>query len=219
MKERDWTKVRPDSLAKWQEMFKEIYGEKDKRDYIPTDLLLHVEEEAAKIDEALRKEKNEEILVPLARLFCWFLSFCTSIGVDLEEAVFDKYQGICPYCGREENCLCITEEKKPSQWFRNPSAAVPATLDEWQIFFEKIYGRINKMNWQIQVWLHFHEELGESSRALRLKEKTKEEIADSFAWLIAFCNKQNIKLAKLVYGVYPGKCDRCGKERCQCPKV
>ncbi len=79
------------------------------------------------------------------------------------------------------------------------------------------------MIWQIQVWLHFHEEVGELSRAFRFKEKLeenlREEVADSIAWLIAFCNKSSIDLGELIWQVYPGKCDVCQAKKCQCPKV
>jgi NTP pyrophosphatase (non-canonical NTP hydrolase) len=212
---------RPVSLDGWQEMFAGIYTEKDERDYAPADLLLRVQEEAAKIDEGIRKENGPEINNALPHLFCWFLSFCNMVGIDIEEAVWEKYPAVCPYCGREENCMCITEEEKPSQWFKNYGGRIPTSLDDWQEMFRRIYGRINKATWLVQVWLHVHEELGELSREFRLEEisKTREEVADCFAWLMAFCNKLNIQLGAITWRVYPGVCSVCKKDKCQCPKV
>jgi NTP pyrophosphatase (non-canonical NTP hydrolase) len=215
-------KSRPRSLKEWQEMFKEIYQEKNERDYSPSDLLLHVEEEAAVIDEALRKEKLIDIHQPLARLMAWLFAFCNAMNIDLQETVWQKYQGICPYCGREENCMCITytDAEKPKEWYRNLQGKMPATFLEWQGMFEKIYGKINKMIWLIQVWLHFHEELGEVSRDFRLgNSKMKEEIADVFAWIVAFANKMKINLEEIIWEQYPGRCDVCGKEKCICSKT
>jgi NTP pyrophosphatase (non-canonical NTP hydrolase) len=214
--------LKPSSLKEWQEMFQKIYGEKNERDYSPADLLLHVEEEAALIDEALRKEKIDDIPQPFARLIAWLIAFCNMVGIDLEKMVWEKYQGICPYCGREENCMCITytDAQKPKEWYRNPKGKMPSTLNEWQRMFEKIYGKINKMMWLLQVWLHFHEELGELSRDFRLESlKIKEEIADVFAWIVAFANKMKVNLEEILWKQYPGRCDTCDKEKCVCPKV
>ncbi len=215
------TEEQPISLKKWQEMFKHIYGKKDRRDYTPLDLLLHIQEEAAKIDEGVRKEDKMEILNALPHLFCWLLSFCNMVEIELEEVVWEKYQEICPYCGKDKNCMCITEEAKPSEWFRNPDGEMPCSLGEWQEMFRRIYGRINKMAWLIQIWLHVHEELGEVSRAFRLGQSSeiKEELADSFAWLISFCNRLDVSLNEIAWKVYPGRCDVCGEEECQCSKV
>ena len=211
----------PVSLKEWQKMFADIFGKKNRKDYSAADLLLHIEESASKIDEGLRKEKKTEFITPLSRLFSWFLAFATEIEIDIEKTVWDKYQGICPYCGAKENCFCIALDTKPAEWIRNTEDGIPASLDEWQKMFKRIYGHINKMMWTLQIWLHFHEELGEISEAFRLgqSESLKEEVADAFAWLIAFCNKLNINLGELTYQRYPGKCDRCKREKCECPKI
>ena len=209
------------SLKKWQKMLEDIYGKKNRRDYTCADILLHVQEEAAKIDEALRKNSEEDAKSAIPFLFCWLMSFCNMTGIDAEEAVWSKYQGICPYCGREEHCMCITAETKPEQWIGNPQGKVPRSLPEWQKMFARIYGRINKTSWPIQVWLHFHEEMGEVSKEFRLGDEVKmrEEFADCFAWLMAFCNKLDIDLSTIVWDVYPGKCSHCHEMHCKCPKV
>lgn len=209
------------SLNDWQNIFEKIYGKKDRRDYTAADVLLHVQEEAAKIDEALRKGLENEAIVALPFLFCWLLGFCNMAKINAEKAVWSKYQGICPYCGREKDCMCITAETKPKEWIKNPQGKVPESLLEWQEMFTKIYGKINKASWPIQIWLHYHEELGEVSREFRLKEKIKmeEEFADCFAWFIAFCNRLKVSLEDIVWETYPEKCSHCGQEECQCPKV
>lgn len=211
----------PVSLDDWQRMFAYIYDEKDKRDYTLADILLHIQEEAAKIDEGIRKEDGSEIRNAVPHLFCWILSFCNMAGIDAEQAIWAKYPAICPYCNREENCMCITEDEKPHQWFRNEGGRMPASLDDWQEMFQRIYGRINKTTWVIQVWLHVHEELGELSREFRLEETSnaREELADCFAWLVAFCNKLGIKLNESTWEIYPGVCSVCKQDKCQCPKV
>ena len=202
-------------------MFRRIFQAKNDRDYSPSDLLLRIEEEAAQIDEALRKETLGDVQQPLARLLAWLFSLCNRMNIDLQDVVWQKYQGICPYCGREENCMCITytDTQNPKEWYRNPSGKIPSSLKEWQVMFDKIYGRINSLMWLISIWLHFHEELGEVIRDFRLKSpKMKEEIADTFAWIIAFANKIKINLEEILWNQYPGRCDTCGKEKCICPR-
>jgi len=202
-------------------MFLDIYYEKDIRDYTAAEILQHVQEEAAKIDEGLRKEKMAEVIAAIPNLFCWLLSFFNSVGIDAEKSVWEKYQGICPYCGNKENCMCITLDEKPSQWFRNPDGRMPISLDDWQDMFLRIFGRINKLPEVIKVWLHVHEELGELSREVRLGDalNTRHESADCIAWIMSFCNRINVRLAKIAWKTYPGVCSVCKKEKCQCPKV
>jgi NTP pyrophosphatase (non-canonical NTP hydrolase) len=213
--------MRPNSLDHWQVMFEGIFSEKNLRDYTASDALLHVQEEAAKIDEGLRKDNKEEILRALPFLFCWLLAFCNMTGMKAEQAIWMKYQEACPYCGKKQHCMCISAETKPSSWIKNPQGKMPGTIKDWQNMFHKIYGRINKMSWTIQIWLHFHEELGELSKEFRLNNETKmkEEFADCFAWLMALCNKLGVDLSEITWEVYPGVCSHCKKEKCECCKV
>lgn len=212
---------RPISLSNFQKMFRRIYYEKDARDFTPADLLLHIQEEAAKIDEGIRKNNEREIINALPNFFCWLLSFCNIYGIDLETVVLAKYNGCCPYCGKEENCMCITMDQKPSKWYSTLNSPRISTLNDWQKMFQRIYGRINKIPWPIQLWLHVHEELGEFRREIRLKNDSEaaDELADCFAWLIAFCNRIGVNLGEIVWRAYPGMCPVCGKEKCLCPVV
>ena len=122
---------RPVTLGEIQKMFLNIFLLKDLRDYILQDLLIHIQEEAAKIDEGLRKSAITEQINALPIFFCWLLSFCNMAEYDLEAIVWEKYQGICPYCGGVE-CFCKPKQKKPDTWFKNPQGKIPHTLNEWQ---------------------------------------------------------------------------------------
>ena len=223
MAEKDYTKVQPISLKDFQEMFADIYKERNKRNYSTEELLIRINEEASKIDKMLRRSDSSDEAKNLSRLFAWILAFANQAEIDVEKAIWHKYQRICPYCGKEENCMCITLGTKPQKWCRNREAEceIPRSLTEWQKMFDKIYGNINKMLWKIQVWLHVHEEIGELSEAYRLGQikSMQEELADVFAWFMAFYNKSKIDLASVIYERYPGKCDVCREEKCQCPKV
>lgn len=213
--------MRPTSLRQWQGMFASIYAQRNRRLYTSADLLLHMIEETAIIAEALRKENLAEIPKAIGHFFGWFCAFCTQGGLDLGQVVFEKYQGICPYCGKRENCICISEETKPRKWRRNSKGKIPLSLGGWQTMFDKIYGRINRVAGRERVWFHVNEELGEASQAFRLEEvgALKREIADIFAWFVAFCNQLSINLSDAIWKVYPYRCDVCRQKKCCCPKV
>ncbi|MBU3934916.1 hypothetical protein KKC00_03080 [Patescibacteria group bacterium] len=212
---------RPWSLRQFQEMFNLVYGDRNQEMYTPAELLLHIFEETAEIAESLRKEDHNNVPTAIAHFFGWLVAFCNSQKIDLGGAIFAKYHGACPYCGKVKNCICISAETKPGAWHKNKSARVPDSLSGWQVMFDQIYGRVNRVAGREKSWLHVHEELGELSRAFRLGQKRflKDELADVFAWLIAFCNHLKINLDAVVYAAYPGKCDVCGKKQCKCPKV
>lgn len=215
----------PVALQDWQAMVKSIYERKDLRDYSGADLLLHVIEESAKVDEGLRKDREDEVREAIPRVFIWLLSFCVRCNIKAEEVLWAKYQGLCPYCGAQEHCFCIANSGNVDVWHANPEGVPPASLHEYQAMFDRIYGRVNRLLHKIDVWLHFHEEIGEVSRAFRLLNPQKgdlelrNEFADAFAWLLGFCNRLSIDLGELAYQVYPGTCDVCSNQECTCPRM
>lgn len=214
---------RPVSLKEWQEMFERIYGEHKRKYWTPEGLLLHIVEAQAEITEFLRHQNIERIISRLPVLFKRFIAFCNIVGVNLEEAVWYKYPSICPYCQRTVKCLCITEEltycaREELDSFRKMVELKPGSLLEWQEMFRRIYGNINKIAWREMIWFHFEEEVGEVSKAFRLKgeENLRNELADTFAWLMAFIDRLGLDLAEITWQEYPGFCNECKKEKCEC---
>ena len=209
------------SLGQIQRMFFNIYGERNAKIYSLADLLLHVFEETAVIAESFRKEDHTDIPKAVAQFFGWLIAFCNGQEINLPKAIFDKYHGACPYCGKSKNCICISSETKPKKWYRNSRPEMPQFLPEWQLMFHNIYGRVNRIAGREKCWLHVNEELGEISRAFRLGQKKplRDEIADVFAWLVAFCNHMKIDIEEAVLNEYPTKCNVCDRDKCCCPKV
>lgn len=209
------------SLQQIQKMLWQIYHKRNLQLYSSAELLLHVFEEASVVAESFRKEDGDETNTAIARLFGWLIAFINDQNVDWAKTAFWKYQGLCPYCGRKENCVCISVETKPACWHRNPNGSMPKTLNEWQKMFDRIYGNVNKVAGRERCWLHVEEELGEISRAHRLNKRKLMlgEIADAFAWLVAFCNRSGINISHTIISTYPFRCDVCAQEKCKCPKV
>lgn len=218
----------PVSLRDWQGMVREIYREKDGKDYTLADLLLHLVGRSGRVAKALRRESRGEVLEALPRMFVWLLSFSAMFPLELEEVVWEKYQGLCPYCGVEKDCLCLYDEQRrstPETWHRNPHGTPPASLDEWQALFDRLYGGVNRVQLLIAVGFHLQEEVGEASDAFVVSgspeglRALRHEIADVFAWIMAVCNKMGVKLGEITYSKYPGVCDVCKEPECTCPKV
>lgn len=208
------------TLSQIQRMFFDLYAKRNARLYGSPNILLHIFEEASVLAELFRKEE-QNLSVAMARLFAWLLAFCNNEGIQLDQAVFHKYHGACPYCGRAKHCLCISSETKTPVWKRGKIENMPQSLPEWQNMFADIYGRVNKIAGREKCWLHVLEELGEVSAAFRLKrpEYLRDELADVFAWLCAFCNGSKINLESALLGLYPGQCNACGQRKCKCPIV
>ena len=172
--------------------------------------LLHVVGTWAKVCEALRKQKKEEVIALLPLLFRRLLVFANMVGVDLEEAVWHKYPGLCPSCLASADCDCIRQKKtfngkETMDGFRANLELRPKTLDGWQDMFGRIYGKVNKLVWKEMVWYHFEEEVGEVSDAYNFQlgpERLRDELADAFAWLLSFCNRMEINMARLIAAKY-----------------
>ncbi len=205
----------------WQSMFFKIYGGKNNTHYTVEQLLLHVFEASAKISEGMRKEDNNEIIEYLPLMFAWIISFANRIELNIAQTIWSKYHGVCPYCGKERHCSCVSGEAKPLKLYSNCEAVMPESVSGWQEMFDRIYGQINNLPSLSQIWMHVLEELAELSREFRLKNKEglKLEFADAMAWFFAYCNRMRINLSEITYEKYPGKCDVCGKAECECPIV
>lgn len=188
--------------------------------YGAPNVLLRVFEETAAIAELFRKESLNNIPHAFAGLFGWIIGFCNSHGIDLANATFNKYHGACPNCGQELHCVCISAETKPEKWLEKKDAKMPMSLPEWQKMFENIYGRVNRVAGRDKCWQHILEELGEISRAARIniRRDLEDELADSFAWICAFCNTFGFDLEQAVLARYPEACDRCKQKKCICPR-
>lgn len=127
------------------------------------------------------------------------LRIASGYGIDLEQAVWDKYPGICPYC-EQKPCDCGTEKSGPH---RRIGTVKPRdfTLTELQDMLREIYPPIMpatpRVVWQMAAWIKkLHEEVWELVRARKtgIRKEAEEEFADVFARLIQIANAHGIVL-------------------------
>lgn len=185
--------------------------------------------EQKKIDKGEAKSMiSENITVTLKRLLC----LANILEVDVEKAVWNKYPNVCPYCLKEENCRCGKNEpiyetrkdeysEKLNDYRKNPKNK-PRSLKGFQRMSQRIYGNVNKEDGaeSLRTILdHVFEETGEISRAIRIRDRDnlKNEFADFFMWLMAFVNELGVgDFGELFWNLYPGKCRKCGRRKCEC---
>jgi NTP pyrophosphatase (non-canonical NTP hydrolase) len=67
-------------------------------------------EEVGELAGALRQGSREELAAEFADVLAWLVTIANVAGIDLEQAVLDKYGGGCPGCGQMV-CRCDLGEK------------------------------------------------------------------------------------------------------------
>lgn len=218
---------KPVTLREWQAMFGTIYGDRNSKVPFP-ELWLHLMEEAGQVAEDLRKEKFKRLSYDLPDVFAWLCAFANKYSVDLSDVVWNKFPAVCPYCEREEHCICIAgsyPDYEPPRLndFRLRADKKPEKFEGWENMFRKIYGNVNRTLPYFAIGFHLMEEIGEVAKEIRVddREKCKEELADVFAWIIGMVLKVQLDFNDFVFtdelwATYPGICKDCKNEKCNC---
>lgn len=174
----------------------------------------------------------------LAKIFAWWLALCGKAAIrSVEEVVWTKYPGVCPYCRTNPHvptgCKKTFDESPDWTELVNISErhhqSRPASLGGWQDFFVAIYapGALE------QAVEHLSEEIQELAAGIRLFRVAPwhllAEIADVFAWLMHAVSaneneqkkreKQLTTFAEFAFRVYPDACFECERAVCACPAI
>ena len=213
------------TLHEWQVLFNELYREKNEREGLRgVDIWLHVMEEAGEVAKALRKEDYSQLSKDLPDVFAWLCTFANFQNIDLEEAIWNRFPGRCPYCLEPMNCVCIAEMReidlRQLEFHQRKRNNMPETCEQWVSMFRKIYGNVNSILSRQSIGFHLMEEIGEVARSIRKKDfqEIEAEIADVFAWLLAILMKvpELNSLNEMTWDIYPGLCKKCHEKPCQC---
>ena len=92
------------TLAEFQELIRRMYLEKDVARGIEG-TFMWLMEEVGELAEALRKGTPEQQALEFADVLAWLTTIANVVGVDLTEAVWEKYGSGCPGCGQRV-CQC-----------------------------------------------------------------------------------------------------------------
>ena len=97
------------TLAEFQELIRRMYLEKDVARGADGTFMWLVEE-IGELAAALRCGTHQEQAAEFADVLAWLTTIANVVGVDLTEAVTQKYGSGCPGCGRFI-CSCSDAEK------------------------------------------------------------------------------------------------------------
>lgn len=232
---------KPKTLPQWQFYFNGLYGTKN------TDIILtfiHFFEVASSFVRAIF-EKNIQIHFFLSHTFAWICALSNQLNIDLEHCVWSKYPEICPYC-QEALCNCATIGKRPIYDKENVMSIADANrykiessayaLEEWKSHFNNIYRQSNQDLHLVSR--KFMEEIGEIAEGIkclsykvflpldkqeelleRLDPRLQDEMADIFAWYLAFVNKISLDTSELEFIIrkeYSAGCPKCISRPCRC---
>jgi len=216
----------PVTISEWQDMFAQLYGKRNEALSRET-LCLHIVEEVGEVARDLRKEDYVSLREDLPDVFAWLCAYCELVGINLEDAVWEKYPRVCPYCLQKKNCVCVggsyaIYEVSRTQNYASKNSK-PATLDDWLMMFKTIYGNVNTIVMTPGIGLHLMEEIGELAKQLRRDNhetpRHYEGVADVFAWIMALAMKHvdsKQTFGEMVWKIYPRKCKKCNQDRCMC---
>lgn len=97
------------SLDQLQPLIDQMYSRKDEERGVEGTFMWFMEE-VGELSAALREGTPEELAAEFADVLAWLATIANISGVDLREAVSQKYARGCPGCG-DLVCSCGPEEK------------------------------------------------------------------------------------------------------------
>src|SRR5271163_4559614 len=97
------------SLSDLQSLIRTMYSSKDEARGIDG-TFMWLMEEVGELAAALREGKPDELAREFADVLAWLATIANVAGVDLEQAVLEKYGAGCPGCGQLV-CQCEMSEK------------------------------------------------------------------------------------------------------------
>ena len=92
------------ALGEFQQLIRRMYLEKDLARGVEG-TFMWLMEEIGELATALRNGSHEERVGEFADVLAWLTTIANVVGVDLTEAVMQKYGSGCPGCGRFV-CTC-----------------------------------------------------------------------------------------------------------------
>lgn len=193
------------------------------------------------LDNPKREREGITPQAALCKALAWYFPMLSQLRVaSVEELVFRKFPYVCPYCRRcphdDEICKEVrgTERTVDHPALRGKYSENkhlwPATLNDWQRMFMKIYPR--SLYDKGRSTLGLLEELGELAEAIRVFDRYPKyfagEAADVFSYIMGFANEFGLRerkqdrefsLQDAFLERYPGLCRDCGYSVCACPAI
>jgi NTP pyrophosphatase (non-canonical NTP hydrolase) len=97
------------TLREFQSLIRAMYHDKDAARGVEG-TFMWLTEEIGELATALRSGTHDERALEFADVLAWLATIANVAGVDLQQAVHDKYGRGCPGCGQFV-CQCAASEK------------------------------------------------------------------------------------------------------------
>src|SRR5437867_12290523 len=110
---------RPDissyTLKNWQLVFKKIYStinegirnesfNGNKVAFSKGHIISNITRDLGDLGEQIREVDAEGCVKYIGSMFAWICALCTEWDLDLEEILWNKFPGYCPYCCQGKDC-------------------------------------------------------------------------------------------------------------------
>jgi NTP pyrophosphatase (non-canonical NTP hydrolase) len=215
------TSIRNLSLSGFQGLNGKIYLVQNDQNFETADMVSRMHRYITQVLKAVRKGKTENIGFWLSMAFSWSLALANRLHIGLDEEMWKRFPGRCPYCG-SPRCEC--KERAPARQEVSTSQSPiprPATLRKFQEMFAKIYF----YNTLQDATMHLAEEAGEVDEAIehfmnthdrRLFEDVITELVDAVTNMLAVATCLKLDLAAEMEKNFSDGCIRCHQIPCKC---
>lgn len=220
---------RPRTFDEFKEMNAYIFGERNDQKYEDWKLVARMVAEAGKLLKLARKDRRKEFPLQLANTFSWYTAVANRLDIDIHEALWQKYPGVCSYCMRPEDCLCgidhpleIEDKEFVLRGLRlDRDGREPKTVSDHQSMHARLYAWQHLRELPITIAAHVVEETIEAEEAFRNEERDNlvEEMADIASWIFAVATRLEFDFADAMWEYYPYACVECKDAPCRCTKV
>jgi NTP pyrophosphatase (non-canonical NTP hydrolase) len=216
----------PRTLPGAEAMLVGIYAVHDIQFYPSIkDLVLKFVWSVGVFSSAERKGRADKAQEYLADCFAWWVAICNFLHFEVEDVLWTKFPGICPYGGEEKDCDCegrkdlVRISESVVRWHQE-NGTRPETIADWQAMYERIYGKANRSRGYHFAVARLPEEIMEMIECIlpwiEDRQKLKLELADIGARIFALAILLEFSLQEVFLFRYPGRCPTCRLPKCGC---
>ncbi|MBA3550848.1 hypothetical protein H0W32_01415 [Patescibacteria group bacterium] len=213
-------RIRNFSLFQLQMLNKELYQvQNDRGCFDPPVMASRMHAHATQILKAVRKVRLDKISYQVCMAFSWAEALANRFHLNLEDEVWNRFPGVCPYCNQPQ-CRC--GQKRPSK--RKPVVVDPrlrpSSCHGYQHMFARIYPQTLP-----EAASHLAEEVGEVDDAIQnyiglhrkdLYNHIVLELVDVVTTVFAVATNTNLDLATEMERWFGKGCPGCRRASCDC---